>query len=671
MRHVSSQFITSINTVARDDETRRRVRSHARRQKLPSTSSTNSGGAMALSSRLPPPLRRGPGTQLERTSKFRLKAAAAAPQPPASNNHRQGLLGRTTAAIVGARRARAGVDEPREREQQQQPQQLAQPPRGEGDFGGAGGGVGGPLGRPSSSPPSFETAMVTRELGLTSMARELPNFPTLRIEATPLTEELIKYCLTVCLSPREPVVQKWFERAGAPTYLNTYYTGFLANAFAMNPQGEWFDSIQVDAAASHAFLAMIAAMHNSLAEWDDTSTFEFHRMHAIKSINQRLDLEGKDYSTPVSEGVVMAVALLVNNETFLGSISAAAAHLDGLKRMVELRGGIVEGFKHSTIIQRALAWADFSYATLTSQPLIFPFVPQLASSLSLRDNFTSRSSMGGSDDPASLGALAIRNRETVELFELMYAITDCLNSFDYQNIATMSEERVQVGDSIYLLEWRLCQLEDSQRKLRSAQKSADAYATPPYGADGRQPGAALVDFSETVTYASHLFLHLALRGQPPAAPRHRGLTEALMSSLGDTLLALDVFSGPETSGSPNSLYSPSLGSSSSATAENSEGSNADVAAHDLHVNILLWCLFVGCCVRVPVARREWSYMYQAMLLGDHRRFFVTALINYCRIRHVTSKEALASRLKDVMWLDSWCEHQLDLIWREVGELLTT
>jgi len=53
---------------------------------------------------------------------------------------------------------------------------------------------------------------------------------------------------------------------------------------------------------------------NALARWDDTSTFDFHRLQAIKAINKRLNIEGKSPSVPISDGITMAVALLVNNE---------------------------------------------------------------------------------------------------------------------------------------------------------------------------------------------------------------------------------------------------------------------------------------------------------------------------------------------------------------------
>lgn len=135
------QFITSINTVARDDETRRRVRSHARRQKL-----TNSPGQ--------PPQQKKSGSQKDHTSKFRLK-------PTASGSGKQD-------------------DVPRHERRLKKTNWLA-----------------------------------------VSVAKELPNFTLLHIEKTPLTESLLKYCMAVCLSPQEDAVEKWFDRAGVPTYLNT------------------------------------------------------------------------------------------------------------------------------------------------------------------------------------------------------------------------------------------------------------------------------------------------------------------------------------------------------------------------------------------------------------------------------------------------------------------
>ncbi|KAH8164182.1 hypothetical protein CIB48_g4051 [Xylaria polymorpha] len=629
----SFQFITSINTVAHDEETRRKVRSHARRQKL---SNENS----------PPSQTRKSTTQKERISKFRLKPSAQPNETGSENSSGGG----------GSRNGGNSI--------QRKPPAILK--------------LHGPTPagciQERGTDTNFAPTMISRELALV-VARELPTFPMLRIQTTPLTETLLKYCFTVCLCPREAMVEKWFDRAGAPTYMMTYYSGFLANAFAMNPEGNFFDALHIDTAITHAFMALVASMHNALAQWDDTSTFDFHRLQAIKAINERLNIEGKSPNVPISDGITMAVALLVNNETFTGSIQAAAAHMSGLKHIVDLRGGILEGFKYINVIQRALVWADFSYAYAAGQPLMFPFVPQIASSLTVRNRFQGRLRdlprvFQGSKD------LVIRNREIVEIFELLNSVADCLGSFDYNNLENMSTERIQLSDSIYLAEWRLFQMEESYRSLKTSKRTRSLASETQNDAERETTGSSAIDLSESLMFAGHLFMHLALRGQPPAAPRHRGITEALMSSLCDTLLALDLLSSPEPYGSPRSHHSAvSLGNSSVATwstttSNTSILSNSPIKLEDdLTKNVLLWTLFVGSCVRVPVVATELHFSHEAVLLGDHHQFFIHALKNYCLMRYITDKETLATKLKDVCWLNTWCENQLDLIWAEISDHL--
>ncbi|KAI8961779.1 hypothetical protein F5Y11DRAFT_357423 [Daldinia sp. FL1419] len=441
----------------------------------------------------------------------------------------------------------------------------------------------------------------------------------------------------------------------------------------MNPEGTWVQALQLDKAATHAFIAMIAAMHNSLARWADTSTIDFHRFQAVKSINERLNLEGKDDSKPISDGLVVAVALLVNIETFIGSLSAAEAHMSGLKRMVALRGGIVDGFKHSSILQRSISWADYSYATAAHKPVAFPFIPQLASSLALHDRFTSRSMLANME-PLGFKDLTIQNREAVELFELLYSITECINNFDYASLESTFGQRIQVSDSIYMIEWRLCQMEQISRNRQSWKRAGSVPLLPSVEAeDPRSRFPSPTDMSDVLIYAAHLFLHLAIRGQPPCAQRHRALAEALMSSLYDPVLALDLLSEPKVYESGESQLARSSPEQSPTATLSAYLPTADIAnitpssmarpsKDELHANILLWALFIGSCIRIPVMINEYS-----VLGGDQHNFFITALRNYCRMRNILEKEVLLEKLKDVMWLYSWCEHQLGLVWGEIAD----
>ena len=340
------------------------------------------------------------------------------------------------------------------------------------------------------------------------------------------------------------------------------------------------------------------------------------------------------------------------------------------------------------------ARADFSYATAANKPLVFPLIPQLAASLGLRDRFMSRS-MVANTEATGLNDLSVQHREVLELFELLYSVADGINTFDWADVQGFKEERAQISDSIYFLEWRLCQLEDSIRRRQCPTTRAESLPVL-MPSDGAGPGPCSgssgsgawsettppIDLSNAIVYASHIFLHLAIRGQPPAAHRHRALTEALMSSLCDTLMMLDLLSGPESIGSPESYHTAisggqlsveSWGSSTSEPTSTGAWSSATTTTTtrcELHENILLWVLFVGCCVRMPAFHDDAPFMYRGILLGDHHEFFLNALAKYCRARNILDRDALLATLKDIVWLDRWCENQLELVWQEISDRLS-
>lgn len=175
------QFITSINTIDRDAETRRKVRSHARRQKLPHGPAGPAQGAAPET----------PSTQKDRTSKFRLGSSVKA--TPKSRKARPG----SASAAATASSASDRSSSPSQSRSSSATDDLAA----------------------VEARSGYETTMITNDLGFT-VVRELPPFSTLPIQTTPLTENLFKYIICVCLSPKEKFVQKWFDRCGAPSYFS-------------------------------------------------------------------------------------------------------------------------------------------------------------------------------------------------------------------------------------------------------------------------------------------------------------------------------------------------------------------------------------------------------------------------------------------------------------------
>ncbi|KAK7985748.1 hypothetical protein PG988_003370 [Apiospora saccharicola] len=646
---MSFQFITSINTIDRDAETRRRVRSHARRQKLTQDSS---------SEQAPPSTKSGSTSQKDRTSN----------STPSSG---------TSGDVISS---------------------------------------SGPASATSLAAYSGHVDMITNELGY-MIIRELPPFPALPIQTTPMTENLFRYMLCVCLSPKEKFVQKWFDRCGAPSYFTNCpdHSSFLAHSHSMNPGGDLFDFVSftnmtpvlwyyclipcaqltVDPAMTHAFMGFMAAMHNALADWDDSSTIDFHRQETIQSINKRLNMESKGQDVPVSDSVIVSVSLLVNIESFIGSVASARAHMNGLVRMVELRGGLIDGLGYSPLLQRALSWADFAYATMAAVPLSFQFVPQISGSLDIQDRFMSRSMTINNNNNNNTANdhqqqqqrgrhdLLLLDGETMELFELLFSTTEAVNNFEFARIDALKEQRSQMSDTVYLMEYRLCAMEQ-QARARSAQLGNGATLANP------------TDLSEPLVWASHLFLHLALRGQPPAAKRHKALTESLMTSLSGLLIHLGWLFGTNSdpSSPPNyttdapgahaytseqswhsSPYTgtaaPFHGSNIPITIKSEPGTEPEAAIIDnLHDDIFLWILFVGCCVQMrpshPRNEYEIPTLDSTFLARDHRPFFVLALRRLCRERAILEKEVLIDRLRAIVWMNTWCERQLDMVWALLG-----
>lgn len=416
---------------------------------------------------------------------------------------------------------------------------------------------------------------------------------------------------------------------------------------------------------THGFMGLVAAMHCALAEWDDMTTIDFHRYETVKYINSRLNSEGRDDAT-VSDGVVVAVSLLVHVEAFIGSLPAARAHLMGLMKMVEMRGGILDGFGHSTLLQRALAWADFAYATASQSPLSLPFIPTLASALDIQNRFLSRSIMLNTTSSSRSNGLVIRNRETIELFELIHSTTQAVNTFEFDKLESLQTERGQMSDSVYLVEYRLCNLEEAIRSrgsnslLLQSGGVFDSQTVVNYGSP--------TDLSDALVYASHLYLHMALRGQPPQARGHKLLVEALMGSLLDISMTFSPVANvwPATSfDAANPCYNGGfLGGSTerSELSDSTPDSSREEASDELHEDILLWILFVGCCAQVPPSH-VWEDLGGTV---DCRVYFLGAMRKYCLSRGILNLDILTTKLKAIVWLNSWCEKQLEIIWARIG-----
>jgi hypothetical protein len=106
-----------------------------------------------------------------------------------------------------------------------------------------------------------------------------------------------------------------------------------------------------DEAVFHACLSQYAASYNLRFQAGDPIESIEHRTEGIRLLNERLG----DPVRGLSDGSIATVANIAIYEAANGSLSSVQVHMDGLEKMVSLRGGLYEG-GFAPFVQRLIAW---------------------------------------------------------------------------------------------------------------------------------------------------------------------------------------------------------------------------------------------------------------------------------------------------------------------------
>lgn len=126
----------------------------------------------------------------------------------------------------------------------------------------------------------------------------------------------------------------------------------------------------MDPAAFHQILSNaalhISRLHPQITQYAEDAA-AFHVV-AIRSVNERL----QDTRSATTDGIMAAVTAFACHSHYLGDFNAWHMHMEGLKKMVSLRGGI-DSPSLPTILKTVLFFVDVSGAT--SQDLR-PYFPQ-------------------------------------------------------------------------------------------------------------------------------------------------------------------------------------------------------------------------------------------------------------------------------------------------------
>ncbi|ORX96653.1 hypothetical protein BCR34DRAFT_593790 [Clohesyomyces aquaticus] len=286
----------------------------------------------------------------------------------------------------------------------------------------------------------------------------------------------------------------------------SFYGSMKTNSFALNPDGDFFEFALGDTTALHALVSTFGCLRSLSYGIQEDPTVLQHQAEAVRLINQRLTTERNHFS----DGLIMAVSVLVNQATMSTRFLQGKIHLDGLAKMIEMRGG-VEQVNSRLVLQRVITWGDFCFSSAWGQPLRFPAVQSLYS-IPERD-ITERSFHPIIYEPEDVRYPGIVVSD-ISVLEAMDTLQDITQSLAKSPLS--STERRAISNAIYHVEYELC-------RSNSAGDSDGALQLV-FNVDA-------LDLSAPLATAAQLFLHLGIRNLPAKAQRHQRLFNNLRMSL--------------------------------------------------------------------------------------------------------------------------------------------
>jgi len=190
----------------------------------------------------------------------------------------------------------------------------------------------------------------------------------------------------------------------------------------------------------HSILYLVALHRDLKHGMRDSPECLHHGGEALSIINRRIG----DTHRGLSDSTIAAVALLVNRENLDGRYDVANVHMQGLHKMVKLRGGIQT---LSGVHQRIITWSDFCHANVWDQR---PAFSRLCLSLPLqRVNTASLRKELDSSGIFDLGS---------SIVEIIQDLRILSKELDPEHIAYIN--RLSISNLIYNVEYELLLLNE-------------------------------------------------------------------------------------------------------------------------------------------------------------------------------------------------------------------
>ncbi|KAI9375164.1 hypothetical protein BJX61DRAFT_191922 [Aspergillus egyptiacus] len=131
---------------------------------------------------------------------------------------------------------------------------------------------------------------------------------------------------------------------------------------------DWFPLVMSEPSLFRVIVLLAASNYASMLDLTDMKlALLCLRCEAVQAVNDSLELQ----SSAVSDALIGAIAKMASYEAMYGDVDNYAVHMRGLKRAVELRGGL-SSLGLGGLLRRIVIWIDRNGAFLNGSALYFP-----------------------------------------------------------------------------------------------------------------------------------------------------------------------------------------------------------------------------------------------------------------------------------------------------------
>jgi hypothetical protein len=130
----------------------------------------------------------------------------------------------------------------------------------------------------------------------------------------------------------------------------------------------WFPLV-ISEASTFLVVLLLAASHFS-----SVSTATVGPVNLLKLKQQALEAINESLQSPkgsMDDPIIGAVAKMASYEAMYGDVTTYQAHMRGLKKMIEMRGGL-SSLGLNGLLRRMIIWIDTNSSFLNNTPLYFP-----------------------------------------------------------------------------------------------------------------------------------------------------------------------------------------------------------------------------------------------------------------------------------------------------------